>query len=347
MSNDPFEVLQTPAPAFLTEQASALLHEHYNLRARLGPLVSERDRNFLVSVTDGTRYVLKFANSAETPAVTDFQTQALLHIARVAPEIPVPTVIPTRDDQLMFDATSDDGSMHRVRLLSWLDGIPLYDAEGVPSIAGQMGSSLARLGLALKDFTHPASDYSLLWDIRNASHLIELLPHIRDVRLRQLCETQLRHFHDSVEPRLGTLRRQVIHNDMNPGNVLVNGGDVTRLAGVIDFGDLAHSQLINDVAIASAYLCRIGDDPYVEVLDFLSEYTRIVPLTDDEISLLPDLIVARRLTTTMISQWRAALYPENRDYILGDEVRSRQKLELTASLSTESTRQRFREVCYP
>ena len=347
MSNDPFEVLQTPAPAFLTEQASALLREHYNLRAGLEPLVSERDRNFLVSATDGTRYVLKFANSAETPAVTDFQTQALLHIARVAPEIPVPKVIPTRDDQLMFDATSDDGTMHRVRLLSWLDGVPLYDAEGVPSIAGQMGSSLARLGLALKDFTHSASDHTLLWDIRHASHLIELLPHIRDTELRRLCETQVRHFREYVAPNLDSLRRQVIHSDMNPGNVLVDNEDMSRLAGVIDFGDLVQSQLVNDVAVAAAYLCRIEDDPYAHVIEFLSAYTKIVPLTDDEVSLLPDLIVARRLTTTMISQWRAALYPENCDYILGDEVSSRRKLELTASLSNDDTRQRFREVCYP
>jgi len=47
-------------------------------------------------------------------------------------------------------------------------------------------------------------------------------------------EVQVKHFQDSVESRLGALRGQVIYNDMNPGNVLVNSGDVNRLAGVID-----------------------------------------------------------------------------------------------------------------
>jgi Ser/Thr protein kinase RdoA (MazF antagonist) len=342
---DPFEVLRTPAPSFSLQRAAELLQENYDLHADLEPLVSERDQNFLVSETDGARYVLKFANSAERPEVTDFQVQALLHIARVAPETPVPAVIPTRDDLLMFEAISDTGTSHRVRLLSWLDGTPLYDAKGVSSIAGQMGRCLAQLGLALKEFSHPGSDQVLLWDIQHATQLVELLPHIRDAALRRLCETQLTHFRESVEPQLDTLRRQVIHNDMNPGNVLVDGNDANRLAGVIDFGDLAHSHLVNDLAIAAAYLCRLDDDPYAEVIEFLSAYTKVVPLSDDEISLLPDLIVARRLTTTMISQWRASLHPENIDYILGDEARSRRKLDLTVDLCNDNTRHRFREVC--
>lgn len=344
-STDPFEILQVPPPAFSEIEASSLLHEHYDIEGDLEPLVSERDQNFLVSAADGTKHILKFANSAEAPEVTDFQTRALLHIAHADPAIPVPTVIPTRNDQLVVEATSDAGAVHRVRLLSWLDGIPLCDAGGVTSIAAQMGSCLARLGLALNDFTHPASNYVLLWDISNTSHLVELLPHICDAGLRQLCEAQVTHFREAVEPQLHTLRRQVVYNDMNSGNVLVDRGDAGRLAGVIDFGDLAHSHLVNDIAIAAAYLCRLDDDPYAEVIDFLSAYTKIVPLTDDEISLLPDLIVARRLTTTMISQWRASLHPENVDYILGDEARSRRKLELTAELCNENTRQRFREVC--
>jgi hypothetical protein len=47
----------------------------------------------------------------------------------------------------------------------------------------------------------------------------------------------------------------------------------------------------------------------------------------------------------MISQWRASLHPENIDYILGDEARSRRKLDLTVDLCNDNTRHRFREVC--
>ena len=340
-----FETLSTPAPRIPAEQAADLLHRHYGLAGELERLVSERDQNFLVGASDGGQYILKFANAAEPADVTDFQNQALLHIARSDPGFPVPRVIETRDRALMFETTSDSGTVHRGRLLTWLEGVPLQNAEDLSSIAHQAGAYLARLGLALEDFEHGASDYPLLWDIRNAAQLTELLPYVDDVDLRLLCETRLARFSDIAQPRLDCLRRQVIHNDMNPSNVLVDSQDPNRLAGVIDFGDMVYSQLVNDVAVGAAYFCRIDDDRLTEVTDFVAAYTEIVPLSDDEISILPDLILIRHLTTVMITHWRASLYPENRDYILRNESRARRMLLGVTGLSTDDAANRFLDTC--
>ncbi len=347
MTNDPFTALQTPAPTFSEQQAAELLHENYGIDASLEPLVSERDQNFLATAPDGAKYVLKFANASESAAITDFQNQGLLHIARVDPEFPVPRVVPTRNGDLMFDVESEAGDAHRVRLLSWLDGVPLQHAEGVSSVARQTGECLARLGRALHDFEHPASDYALLWDIRNAASLEQLLPYVDDVDLRNLCEQRLARFRDVIAPHLGTLRSQVIYNDMNPSNVLVDPGDVNQVAGVIDFGDMIHSQLVNDVAVASAYFCRIAEDPFEEVAKLLEAYTDILPLTRDEIAVLPDLILTRHLTTVMITHWRASLYPHNADYILRNEGRARKMLYQVVGLSINDTVGRFLDVCKP
>jgi Ser/Thr protein kinase RdoA (MazF antagonist) len=347
MTSDPFTALQTPAPAFPAQQASELLRGHYGIEASMEPLVSERDQNFLVSTADGEKYVLKFANASESAAITDFQNQGLLHIARVAPDFPVPRVIATNDGALMFEVESEAGDAHRVRLLSWLDGVPLQHAEGVNSVARQTGECLARLGRALRDFEHPASDYALLWDIRNAASLGQLLPFVDDVDLRDLCELRLARFRDVIRPRLGSLRSQVIYNDMNPSNVLVDPDDVNRVAGVIDFGDMIHSQLVNDVAVASAYFCRIAEDPFEEVLELLEAYTDILPLTEDEIAVLPDLILTRHLTTVMITHWRASLYPHNAEYILRNEGRARKMLYQVTGLSINDTVGRFLDVCDP
>ena len=110
----------------------------------------------------------------------------------------------------MSEVESDAGFRHRVRLLSWLDGIPLQYAQNVGSAARQTGSCLARLGLALRGFEHPASDYPLLWDIRNAASLEKLLPYIRDKDLRKLCELRLERFCNLVAPHLDCLRSQVV-----------------------------------------------------------------------------------------------------------------------------------------
>jgi hydroxylysine kinase len=347
MANDPFTVLQTPAPDFSARQASAMLREHYGIDASLEPLASERDQNFLASATDGNKYVLKFANASESAAVTDFQNQALLHIAREAPGIPVPRVIPANDGKLMLEVESAAGDAHRMRLLSWLEGIPLQHARGARAVARQMGDCLAQIGLALGEFEHPASDYALLWDIRNAASLEGLLPHVYDRDLRMLCGQRLSRFRDVIAPRLDTLRSQVIHNDMNPSNVLVDDADVNRVTGVIDFGDMVFSRLVIDVAVAAAYFCKIGEDPFAEVLDFVDAYTDVLPLTEDEIALLPDLILTRHLTTLMITHWRASLYPDNAEYILRSEGRARGILQLATESSINDTVGRILGVSKP
>ena len=345
MANDPFTSLQTPVPVFSEQQAIAMLRDRYGIEAALAPLASERDQNFLVTASDGSKYVLKFANASEPAAITDFQNQGLRHIARAAPDLPVPRVIPTIEDELMFEVASDAGDAHRVRLLSWLEGLPLQHAQGVNSATRQIGGCLARLGLVLRDFGHPASNYTLLWDIRNAASLEKLLPHVNDSDLRRLCEQRIGRFRDVIAPRLDSLRRQVIHNDMNPGNVLVDSADVNRVVGVIDFGDMVHSPLVNDVAVAASYLCRIEGDPFSEVVEFLDAYTEILPLTEEEIGVLPDLILSRHLTTVMISHWRASLYPDNAEYILRSEKRAREMLYRVIGLSIDDTVDRLLDVC--
>jgi hydroxylysine kinase len=345
MTSDPFDALQTPAPDFPEPQAADLLREHYGMDASLESLVSERDQNFLATTASGAKYVLKFANTSESAAITDFQNQGLLHIARVAPDFPVPRVIPTINGELLFNVESDSGNAHRVRLLSWLDGVPLQHAKGVRSVARQTGTCLAQLGLALRDFEHPASEYALLWDIRNAASLEQLLPYVADAELHGLCELRLERFRNVTRPRLEALRAQVIYNDMNPSNVLVDEQDPNRLAGVIDFGDMIHSQLVNDVAVASAYFCKIDEDPFAEVVELLDAYTDSLPLTEDEVAVLPDLILTRHLTTVMITHWRASMYPDNAEYILRNEGRARRVLSRVAGISINDTVGRFLDVC--
>ena len=347
MVNDPFTALQTPAPDFSTQQASALLRDHYGIEASLQSLASERDQNYLVTSRDGEKSVLKIANTSESAAITDFQIRGLLHVARTATDFEVPTVIATKEGELMFEVELDSGSVHGVRLLSWLDGVPLQHAQGVGSMARQTGACLAKLGIALSGFEHPASDYPLLWDIRNAASLERLLPQVTDEQLRKLCEQRLERFRDVVAPQLENLRSQVIHNDMNPSNVLVDSTNVNHVSGVIDFGDMVFSRLVNDAAVGAAYFCAAEEDPFVEVVKFLGSYAGILPLTEDEIVLLPDLILTRHLTTVMITHWRASMYPDNADYILRSEPRARQMLSLVAGMSIDQTVGRFLAACQP
>lgn len=313
---DAFTLLTTDPPALSEADAADLLQEYYGLAGTLTSQYSERDQNFLVCTHSGTEHALKIANSAEIAAITDLQIAALLHLEQSHPDIPVPRVIRTLDGATCIRIASQDGRRHTARVLSWLPGTLLRFEDLRADTAAQMGVALASLANALRDFEHPASDYPLLWDIKQAGKLIALLEHVADTALRDVLRRHLELFVKEVEPRLQDLRWQVIHNDLNPGNVLFDPDNTREVAGIIDFGDMIRSPLVVDVAVASAYLCKSGNAPFANVFEFVRGYHAVTPLLVDEFELLPHMITLRNLTSLIITHWRASRYPENRVDIL-------------------------------
>ena len=332
---DPFAVLSTAVPVVGERSAAVLLDRHYGMEGDLERLSSERDLNYRVRERSGERYVLKFANSAEDRGITDFQNEALRHLERHHPDLPVPRVIRSRDGSSAVRIDADDGRSHTLRLLSWLDGAPLDSIDPRPDVAAALGGALAAVGRGLRDFTHPSSDYPLLWDIRQAAQLSRVVGHIGDRAQREACAARLRHFAEVVEPRLRHCRPQVIFNDLNWGNVLADPDDPGRITGIIDFGDMVRSYLVVDIAVAAAYLCRNDTDPLDDVRAFLRGYHAAVPILPDEFELLPDLIQMRNVLSITIANWRANRYPENRDYLLRSLGRATSMLTLLDSMDAK------------
>ena len=340
-----FTLLSTPPPEFSEAAAAQILRDQYGISGSLKILISERDQNFLVEQKSAESFVFKIASSAEAPGVTDFQMAALLHIEAKDPNLMVPRVIPTLSDNMDIAIVGDDGREHIARVLSWLDGIPLRYAEPKPDNAVDLGSFLARLGAALADFEHPSADHVLLWDLSHAGHLAELLGKIESETLQENCRQRLTRFERFVEPALNNLRSQVIYNDLNSSNVLVDPNDPETITGIIDFGDMVKSPLVIDVAVAAAYLSEEGDAPLSSIVKFLSGYSRIRPLQQEEVELLYDLILTRNVMTIVITNWRAAQHPENRDYILRNEPRARSTIDALTGLGRSKVTDVFLKAC--
>jgi Ser/Thr protein kinase RdoA (MazF antagonist) len=347
LSCDPFSVFQTPAPRFSAARAAIVLQEHFAIRGSLKPLVSERDQNFLVSTEESERFVMKITNSAERPDVTDFQTGALLHMQESDPAFPVPRVYPALNGAYCVSVAADDGREHLLRVLSWLDGTPLRFVENGRDVARSLGACLARLDIALQGYRQPCGEYELLWDIRRAGTLTGLLDNIKDSSLRKACALRLGRFTDVLEPSLAGLRSQVIYNDLNHSNVLVDPASPGTVTGVIDFGDMVYSPLVIDVAVAAAYLCNADENPFADVIRLLDAYTEALPLVSAEIELLYDLMLTRHVMTILITNWRAAKYPENRDYILRNEQKARKTLECISHYPADDVTHLFRKACKP
>ena len=241
--------------------------------------------------------------------------------------------------------TWDDGENHTVRVLSWLEGMPLRLAQPPPDIAFNLGENLAQLGIALKGFQHPASNYSLLWDVKRADNLRPLVAHITDKNIRQLCVQQLENFTQTVKPALSDVRWQVIFNDLHSSNVLVDEREGRVFAGIIDFGDMLRSPLVADVAVAIAYLCGEGGNALQNISKFLRGYASVTPLDEPEIALLYPLMLMRNCMTVLISSWRASIYPENVEYILESNKRAHRTIDVLSGMGYEKVTDEFHSAC--
>jgi hydroxylysine kinase len=320
MTQDPAgSLLSLPPPQVPTPALAALAAAHWGLTGTLHPLTSERDQNLRLD-TASASYTLKLANRAEPASLTAFQTEALLHIARHAPDLPTPRVIPARDGRTTLSTA--EGSL---RLLTWLPGTPIAHLPRTPALARSIGKALGQLDNCLASFHHPAADHHLLWDIRNVADLAPLAAALPD-DLKPRILACLSHFATHTAPALTQLPRQVIHGDFNPHNLLADPADPSHLTGILDFGDMTLSHRICDLAVAASYLIDPAD-PLSLLIPLATAYHQSNPLTADELRLLPDLITARLVTTLTISAWRADRYPENAPYILRNAPTSRAGLD--------------------
>ena len=298
--------LTTPPPVLAADDALALVAQHWGLMGALSPLTSERDLNYRLTTPQG-RYVVKLANPAEPAAVTHFQTRALLHLQSSG--LPVPRVART-----LNGATEVQTPHGLLRLLTYLEGQPLHLAPKSDAQRAAIGTMAARLTLGLNGFHDPAGGQDLQWDIRHAARLRPLLPHIAD-DLRPLCDAALTRFETEALPHLAECRWQVVHNDLNPHNLLTDPGNPDAIAGILDFGDMVETPLVCDMAVAASYQVDPAA-PLHSLRAFAGAYHATLPLTPLEQRLFPILTQARMLTTLAIASARAARYPDNAPYIL-------------------------------
>ena len=303
------DFVMPPAPSIPPELALWLLRRHYGLQGRARPLDSERDRIFHIMAEDGQNCLLRLANPAETAEVSNLQTAVLAHIATRAPGLPVQRILPALSGRLEEPVDYGAGRMGIARLLTFLPGRPLRDGPIDSAQRHAVGGVTARLALAMRDFHHPAAGHALYWDIQHLLRLRGLVPWIGDAPGRELALRVLEDFATRVQPELATLRAQVLHDDLHPGNILVDPAEPTRITGLLDFGDTVHTALVNDLAVAANHHVALDGHPLAGVAGIVGAYHAVLPLEAREVALLPRLIAARLLIGVLVRSWQARETP--------------------------------------
>ena len=237
-----------PRPGLDFDALHGSVEGHWGLVGDLTPLHGEHDCNFRLDTGPG-RYLLKVHNPADPEAVLDLQRSALRLLRSVAPDLPVPGVVSTRDGRPWVQVTGRDGRQSLAWGLTWLEGRHPESSELDAVQLREWGRSSAHLGRALRGFAHPAATHPIAWDVK---HLPQLQPWLSAATAdrRPAVEAVLDRFEERVAPALPRLRAQVVHNDLAPTNVLVD--DSLAMTGITDFGELTHTALVCDLAIAAA-----------------------------------------------------------------------------------------------
>jgi hydroxylysine kinase len=294
--------------------AEKLARDFYGLDAAATRLTGERDENFKLSCSDGSQYVLKIASAAEASDVTDLPTAALLHVERVDPGLPCPRVLRNRDGLTQSGYRDASGSQRTLRVLTYLQGKTLRSSVRSREQRAACGRVAARLGLALRGFSHPAAERPLIWDLKHVGRTLALLDELPDFPAKDAVATLISRVDSRTRAEFPSLRQQVIHNDMNDMNVLVDPGDEDVVVGVIDFGDLVHTALVADVAILAADQIDTSRAPRDSISDVVMAYHATTPLLPQELAMLNPLIAGRLLADVVIASWHRSRNPAGTHY---------------------------------
>ena len=138
----------------------------------------------------------------------------------------------------------------------------------------------------------------------NKSNIEKLLKSIHSYDIPFIVEIK------TGEPNEKYLRTQYIHNDGNDYNVLLN--DNGQISGVIDFGDMAHTFLASELAVAITYLILEEAEPETKIKSVVQGFQSVYPLRDEEIESLIHLVCVRACFSVVTANYRKKLFPENK-----------------------------------
>ena len=332
----------------LNAERSPVNAQRSTANAERSTLDAERSTfNAQRSTLDAERsFVLKIANETERPEILDFQERALAHLAARTTTLALPRAMLDLDGATI-GRVRHAGAEYMVRMLSWVPGRVLADVKPHSrALLVSLGRALGEMDRAFEGFAHPAMNRPLQWDLARTPWINAELGRFADGAHRGIIERVVARFESHAVPLLTGMRRQVIHNDWNDHNVIVANarfaasvwgkaqlaaasgvGQSSSLAaasgvrqsssfaeqvvGAVDFGDMLESWTVADLAVACAYAMLGKPDPIGAAAAIVEGYHASLPLGEDELDVLLDLIRARLAISVTMAACQSAQAPDN------------------------------------
>lgn len=275
-------------------QIDAVITDYYALtNSTLTKLEGYESINYKVVCDQGIFVLKKYNYNRESLSILEAENRILSALAVLdGYEVPVP--VPAKNNELLV---LEEGNIYR--LLSFVEGHLLGDVSQNESLLYSFGVFLATMDIAMMDLSEATiKAKENPWDLKHFNSNKSILQYIPNPRDRNLVDYFFLQYHQHITPIAYELRQAIIHNDANDWNVLTKDGAVT---GIIDFGDMCHTWLVNEVAIAMTYVMMNKADPLIFGAEVIKGFTSVLPLEEKECDALYYLIAARLCTSVINS----------------------------------------------
>jgi len=323
----------------ITSMKSILLEQFKIDATNIKQLDGLENTSYLVE-TETEKYIFKtYPYIEHTLALVEAENNTLLFLHK-QDQNNTPNPIPLRDRNYTA-ILNIDGAKCICRMLSYLDGKFFGDVPHTIKLFQSFGKFLAQLDLKLQQFTnYTIKARQLKWDILYLNLSKKYLKHIPDIKDRNTVYYFFKQFEENVLGPLPELRTSIIHNDASEWNVLITHEEVS---GIIDFGDLTHSLLINELAVAITYSCYDKENPLEWASILLKSYHEILLVEEKELEVLYYLIAARLCISVCISAYSRKENPNN-EYAFVSEKFAWQMLYRWLAINPVAAETSFRQA---
>ncbi|MEO6682983.1 MAG: aminotransferase class III-fold pyridoxal phosphate-dependent enzyme [Ginsengibacter sp.] len=326
---------------FTKEFIQAFVTENYNLQVEVSSLNGYDEQNFLLKSNTGKKYILKIATDDHGEDLLNAQVEMLQYLSGKFSAGSFPQVLSNVNNHPITSIEREGNSFH-LRILTFLEGSFWAEQNAYPQeLYLGLGQFLGEMDAALKGFSQIALHRLYEWDISTAAQAGKKLDFIKNDENRRIASYFLLQFEMEVLPQIPFLRHAYIHNDANDYNVLIRDG---KVAGLIDFGDVIYSALVNNLAIACTYAMLHTKDPLQAAANIVRGYHEKYPLTEKEMELLYYCIAARLCISVTQSAWNASLSSDNEHHFLTEKpawILLYQLIEINPIKAEDS----FRKAC--
>jgi len=332
---------------FSTDEILDLLAQHYQLTGQLKDLPGYCDLNRLLTCMNGSKYIIKISSNLEKKVELLMQNAAMDHLTGKG--LAVPHAIENLETESITSVESVTGQKFFLRVLTFLSGdfyadIP-FDRVN-PALWSNLGRFVAKVDQGLADFQHVGAYRYLVWDLAHGYGVCQTTKHVLDREQKELIDYFLNIYHVQTMPFLPQLPQAVIHNDANDMNLLIDHKQhPAEIIGLIDFGDMVYTHVINDLAITAAYALMNQTEPLNTLKVLVNGYHQVRPLSDLELNVLFSLITLRLSVSVCNSAAAFNADPDN-DYLLVSAQPAWKLLRQLKKLNPYSVQCQLRQACH-